>query len=868
MDNTTEVLRAAALDLTRTLDLDSVLSKLLEHLERLVPYDTANVMLIEDGSRLAIRALRGYERWGDAGVTQASAFDLATHPILGAITAGQRSILIADTHVYPGWQRNAGAEHVRNWIGVPLVAAGEGIGLYAVDKHEPSFFTEEHVRLTEALAPHASIAIQNARLFQRLQANEERFRALVENSAEGIAMLDRRGRVLYASPSSTSLGMTADALAGRSAIGRTHPEDADRARELFAMCLRNPGVPIPAELRVRREDGAWRVIEGVLVSRLDEPNVGGVVVNYRDVTTRWEARQRIEALNRHLQRQVAEFRTLLEVIPIGIGIARDPGCHHVDANPYLERLLGIPSGINSAFGGPDGLTGVSLFRGGRPLEPAEMPMQQAAGRGVDVTDVEMDVVRDGRTVATILGSARPLFDEAGRPRGAIGTALDITERKRSEEQIRALAYHDTLTGLPNRLLFGDRLSLAVAQAHRQSQGLAVLFLDLDRFKLINDSLGHSVGDRLIRGVADRLTTCVREGDTVARLGGDEFTLLLPAVEREADAARVADKVLDVLRVPFALEGRELFVTASMGISLYPADGHDAETLVKNADTAMYRAKEDGRDNYRIYAHAMNATALERLALENSLRRALANEELVLYYQPLMNLASGSLHGMEALLRWQHPELGIVKPTDFIPIAEITGLILPIGPWVLKTACAQARRWQLAGHDGLSMAVNLSARQFQQPDLVAQVRRALDETGLPPRSLEIEITESNAMQNGETTVRTLQDLKSLGVRLSIDDFGTGYSSLGYLRRFPIDTLKIDQSFVRDLTDDPDDAAIVSTMIAMARTLKLEVVAEGIETPGQLAFLADHGCDRGQGYQFSPPLPAREWETRLGEPALRG
>jgi len=447
-------------------------------------------------------------------------------------------------------------------------------------------------------------------------------------------------------------------------------------------------------------------------------------------------------------------------------------------------------------------------------------------------------------------------------------ALFDDQREASElatSEIEHLAYHDALTGMPNRPLFIDRLIVALAQAARAHQKLAVFFLDLDRFKDINDSLGHSVGDVLIKAVADRIRHCVREGDTVARFGGDEFTILVPKIDRADDAARIAQKIIETLRVPFIVGERELFVTASAGISVYPIDGLDPETLVRNADTAMYRAKDQGRDGYQLYAPAMNARALERLALENMLRRAITNNELVIHYQPLIDIETKAIVGMEALLRWQHPELGLLSPAHFISVAELSGLIIPIGEWVLRTACRQAKTWQRRLGEPIRVAVNLSARQFQQHDLIPLVTSALDDSGLNPECLELEITESGAMQNAENTSYVLRELKAAGVRISIDDFGTGYSSLNYLKRFPFDTLKLDQSFVHDVVTDPTDAAIVSAVITMAHSLNLQVVAEGVETEAQLAFLRRQGCDCIQGFLFSGPLTAHEAESKLFRPA---
>ncbi|HEY3057314.1 MAG TPA: EAL domain-containing protein [Thermoanaerobaculia bacterium] len=449
---------------------------------------------------------------------------------------------------------------------------------------------------------------------------------------------------------------------------------------------------------------------------------------------------------------------------------------------------------------------------------------------------------------------------------AIGMIACVLEDEREAAELAAveiehLAYHDQLTGLPNRPLFMDRLIVSLAQAHRAEQKLAVFFLDLDRFKDINDSLGHTIGDTLLKGVAERVHRCTREGDTVARFGGDEFTLLIPKIENIEDAAKIAQKIIETLKIPFLVNDRELFVTTSIGVSIYPSDGSDPETLVRNADTAMYRAKEQGRDNYQLYAPAMNAQALERLALENMLRKALSQNELVLFYQPQIDAETRAIVGLEALVRWRHPQMGMVSPAHFISVAEKSGLIVPIGEWVLRTACRQLRTWQRKIDPEITVAVNLSARQFQQPDLVAMIRSAIEETGIAPSSLEVEITESNAMQNAEHTMYILRELKSIGVRISMDDFGTGYSSLNYLKRFPIDTLKLDRSFIKDVNTDADDAAIVTAVIQMAHSLNLKVVAEGVEREDQLEFLCRQSCDIIQGYLFSKPLPVDQVEAYM-------
>jgi diguanylate cyclase (GGDEF)-like protein len=430
----------------------------------------------------------------------------------------------------------------------------------------------------------------------------------------------------------------------------------------------------------------------------------------------------------------------------------------------------------------------------------------------------------------------------------------------------ALAYRDALTGLPNRQLFLDRLGQAVAQARRSGESLAVLYLDFDRFRMVEDSLGHSAGNELLRKLAERLQRCVREGDTVARLAADEFAVLVHKVGHTDDATKVAAKLLEAVRPPIEIQGRELSVTASLGIACFPTDGDLPEGLLKNADTAMYRAKGEGRDTYRLYHHAMNDRALEQFSLESALRKAISQgNELLAYYQPLVSLASGRIEGAEALVRWNHPERGLLGAGQFISVAEASGLIVAIDNWMLYAACTRAREWQLRGHHGFRVEVNLSARQFQLADLVAGVTRCLKDTGLPPEALELEITESIAMRNVARSAEILRSLRELGVRISLDDFGTGYSSLSYLKSLPVDTVKLDQSFVRDITTDRGDAAIATAIIAMAHSLDLRVVAEGVETEEQLAFLRAHGCDTVQGFLFGPPVPPEELEVMIDRQA---
>jgi diguanylate cyclase (GGDEF)-like protein/PAS domain S-box-containing protein len=483
---------------------------------------------------------------------------------------------------------------------------------------------------------------------------------------------------------------------------------------------------------------------------------------------------------------------------------------------------------------------------GQPIECLETQRLTKTGSAIDVSL-----------------SVSPIKDASGHIAGASAIARDITQRKAAEKQVQFLAYYDALTGLPNRTLLQDRLAKALASARRRKDKVALLFLDLDRYKTINDSLGHSVGDLVLKEVAERLKRFAREQDTIARVGGDEFLIVLTAVKDAADAAVAAERLMDAMTVELVIQGRSLSISCSIGISISPEHGRDGEALIKNADAAMYCAKESGYNSFRFFTADMNAEAMERLTLEHSLRLALGREELFLVYQPQMDIATGRIIGLEALLRWQHPELGLVPPDKFIRIAENSGLIMPIGEWVLRTACFQTRKWQDEGLLAVSVAVNVSAVQFRQAGFCELIRRVLHETGLAPQYLELELTESLLLSNADVMFSVLQELRAMGLKLAIDDFGTGYSSLSYLKQFPVGKLKIDRSFIRDVAVNPDDAAITTAIISMAKSLNLKVIAEGVEDEAQMSFLRAHQCDEIQGYYFSKPLGV----DRVGD-KLRG
>jgi diguanylate cyclase (GGDEF)-like protein/PAS domain S-box-containing protein len=537
---------------------------------------------------------------------------------------------------------------------------------------------------------------------------------------------------------------------------------------------------------------------------------------------------------------------------------------------YLNRTAEKMTGWrrDEALGRPvaDVLRILDVVSRGLVRNAVEVVMQEDKTTKVTANCVNCILVRRDGVEIGIENSVTPMHDQDGGVTGSVVAFHDVSLARARSLEMSHLAQHDSLTDLPNRVLFNDRLTQAISLAVRQGKQLAVMFIDLDHFKKINDSLGHGVGDKLLQSVAGRLVTCVRRTDTVSRLGEDEFVVLLSQVEHGEDAAFSARKILRALSVPHIIDGKSLDVNGSIGVSTYPEDGPDAESLMNKADTAMYEAKQTGRNNFQFFRRDMHARLLDRQLLEADLRCALGRKEFLLHYQPKFDLQRKQMTGVEALIRWAHPQRGIVSPGKFVPIAEECGLILPIGRWALLEACRQARAWRDAGLGIVPVAVNVSASEFADKDFISGVRAVLIATGVEPVNLELELTESVLMQDAESTVRTLGALKAMGVQLAIDDFGTGYSSFTYLRRFPVDALKLHQSFVQEITADPGDATIVSAMINIGKSLNQRVIAEGVETRAQLNFLQSHGCNEGQGYYFSPPVVA-EQDEKLIEVALR-
>ena len=669
---------------------------------------------------------------------------------------------------------------------------------------------------------------------------------LIASFGDGVVAFDRELRHTAWNPRMEELtGVSPDAALGRGLIEVFPPSRHAEITSLLDRAL--------AGETVTSDDFVWstpdtvveRWLSAVFAPHRDSSGaIRGVVGIVRDVTARRMVAEAMAPV-------VPEFRRLVEQAVVGMYVLQDLRYRY--ANPRLAAILGYTQAevlaldsIASIVALDDHALVFSRVRqtleGNEDGVPYTFHAIHKSGRPVEVEVLEAAVELDGQPAI-------------------VGTLTDVTERRRAEAQIVAQAYNDPLTKLPNRARLLDRLDVDLAQARRHGRNLAVIYIDIDFFKYVNDSWGHSIGDALLQSLALRLKRSLREADTVARIGGDEFVVLVPELRQSEDLAGIAGKLLTLISRPFALSGRSIQVAASIGIASYPEDGAEAEDLLRNADAAMYRAKELGRNNFQLCTRELTERAAEHLSLQKGLRLAVEKEEFVLHFQPITSIVSGRTVGLEALVRWEHPTKGLVGPTTFIPVAEETGLILPLGEWVLRSACTELRRWHAEWFEDLRVAVNFSARQFRERNLATIVERALAEAGLEPRHLEIEITESIAMEGAEIVVANLNVLRSMGVGIAIDDFGTGYSSMSYLKRYPVTSLKIDRSFVTDLPVNPADAGIVRAIIEMAHGSSLNVIAEGVETKDQFQLLQEYGCNEMQGYWISRPQAANGIDDHL-------
>lgn len=690
-----------------------------------------------------------------------------------------------------------------------------------------------------------------------LKASEARFRAISEASPLGIFVADAQGRCTYTNAAYQEIsGLSFEQTLGTQWSQAIHPDDRQRVLAEWGEAMQ--GVQsFQTEFRFVQRD------ERVVWTRVNSAAMGdglapsGRVKTVEDITARKTAELALQAAEDELFEERERARVTLNSIGDAV-LSTDISGKVTYLNLVAEAMTGWSR--EEALGRP--LAEVFSILDGRTGEAAANPAQRAIreNRTVELAADSVLVRRDGVELA-IEDSAAPIHNRDGQLAGAVLVFHDVSESRALTRKMAHLAQHDFLTGLPNRVLLTERLTQAIALAKRRRKQVGLVFLDLDYFKHINDSLGHAIGDQVLQRVAERLSAAVRATDTVCRQGGDEFVILLAEIEEPQDAARVAEKLLSAFAVPHLIATHEIHVSLSMGISVYPDDGLDVDEVLQNADTAMYHAKACGRSNYQFFRAEMNARAVRRHFLEGGLRRALKQGEFRLHYQPQIDLASGAMKGAEALIRWHDPTLGVVGPGQFVPIAEECGLIIPIGRWALREACRQVRSWLDAGLRPAPVAVNISAVEFRQKGFLEGVALILDETGLAPAYLELELTESILMQDAEASASVLETLKTMGVKLAIDDFGTGYSSLSYLQRFPIDTLKIDRSFVRDIITDADAATIVSAVIGMGRNLQQRVIAEGVETSEQLTFLRAHQCDEGQGFLFSRPLSAEDFGRLL-------
>lgn len=683
-----------------------------------------------------------------------------------------------------------------------------------------------------------------------LKQSEACFRAMSDDSPLGILMFNPDGDCLYANPAYRKMsGLAIGEAKGDGWRRNIHPEDADRIMADWQKLIRYSWA-FEDEFRFLHADGhtIWVHVSATVMRNGNHRH--GYLQTLTDISEAKSAQSVLAATEEALFEQKERAEVTLNSIGDGV-ICADTSGHIVYMNPGAERMTGWQS--REAMGR-------RLSEVFNTIEPVQKEDNEQNEKNAIFSRSSLLIRRDGKELP-IQSSTSPLRDRTG---SLIGTAIvcrDVSETHAMAAKMAHLAQHDFLTDLPNRSLLDDRLGQAISLAHRQRNHLAVLFIDLDHFKHINDTLGHAVGDLLLQTVALRLRTCVRTSDTLCRQGGDEFVVVLSEIDDSEDAAQVASKMLEIFAKPVIVEGHELDIGMSIGISIYPEDGQQADVLIRHADVAMYHAKENGRHNYQFFTPELNVRAIQRHTLKSNLRRAVDRREFALQYQAKIDLQTGRLMGAEALLRWHHPEHGFMSPIQFIPIAEESGMIGLIGQWVIREACSQIQAWHHSGLPLMPISVNISPVEFRNKDFLQNITNILEETRIPPQYLELELTESALLQDAESISSILYSLKDMGVQLTIDDFGTGYSNLSYLKHFPIDTLKIDQSFVHDVTDDMDDATIVRAIVGMAESLKLRTVAEGVETTEHLAFLQALQCNEGQGFFFGRPVYARSFASQL-------
>jgi diguanylate cyclase (GGDEF)-like protein/PAS domain S-box-containing protein len=864
-----EALHHATRTLATSPEPRTAIPAFLEEVRAAFAADAVDLVSAEDDGLVVIRARTGHEPApgiaGAEGTPTPDVDRVLAEALLRLQGPARMTTLSADPVISEELARHGW----RDCLVAHVPRAGGTRGALCV--HDPRGvvrFDRAELAVVEGLAGEVAGALGRADTQAALRASEARFRGLVQHSSDMVVVLDAEGVVQDVLPSATTPPM--HLRAGRPIIAAAHPEDVATITSRLDRLVASPGSADAMTWRAADEEGSWRNLETVATNLLDDPAVGGVVLNSRDITERERAAALVtgqaEVLGTISRR--APLEETVRALAAAVA-AQTPGAGFtvvlLDGEGATTRTLGAPLPVGLVPAVTAALAPEPEAQGGRRylvVDDVEADERWSSLLGASAVRALWAAPIDRSDGGGRLGLVVLHFDGPRVPdepdvrvlESSADLALIAVEAVAAQEQLVHQATHDALTGLPNRLLFLDRTSVALSRLNRSSLSVAVLFLDLDRFKTVNDSLGHDVGDRLLVALARRLEQVMRPADTVARFGGDEFTILCEDIDGQEEAAAIATRVREVVAEPVSLEGHDLWVTASIGIASTADPGRAASELVEDADAAMYRAKRAGGDVHRVHDTAARSRALLELVTFQALRKAIERDELLLHYQPTVDLTTGHVVGAEALVRWDHPEHGLVQPLEFISLAESTGLIVPLGTIVLNEACAQTTRWAARAGEGFLMSVNLSARQFADPNLPDLVAGALRRFDTPPSSLSLEITESTLMEHAEGTLVALHALKALGVRLAIDDFGTGYSSLTYLKRFPIDVIKVDKSFVDGLGRDAGDEAIVATVVELAHTLGMQAVAEGVETDVQLRWLRQLHCDVAQGYLFSRPVPA--------------